>query len=164
MPTVTEHLRSSHLAFELIPHGQTYTSIDEARAIGIDADEVLKSIVVKTISGYVLAVVSGGRRLDMRLVREATGDRHARLATEEELGQDFADFELGALSPLGSLLGIPTLIDTEVIGHETVVFAAGTQTESVKMRREDLFHVELGTVVPLARHPEDEQRDKEPVR
>jgi prolyl-tRNA editing enzyme YbaK/EbsC (Cys-tRNA(Pro) deacylase) len=37
--------------------------------------------------GFVLVVLPAARRLDLRLVREAVGDNHARLATEEELGR-----------------------------------------------------------------------------
>lgn len=162
-PSVAEHLRARGLAFELVPHAEAYTSIDEARAIGIAADEILKGILVKTGSGYALAVVPGVRRLDMGRVRDAVGDHHARLATEEELQRDFPDFELGALPPLGSLLGVPAFVDPEIMEHETVVFAAGTQTESVKVRREDLFQQEKGTVVALARHPGEENVNKDHV-
>jgi prolyl-tRNA editing enzyme YbaK/EbsC (Cys-tRNA(Pro) deacylase) len=36
------------------------------------------------------------------------------------------------LPPLGSLLGVPLVVDPEVLDHEVVVFAAGTETESVR--------------------------------
>jgi prolyl-tRNA editing enzyme YbaK/EbsC (Cys-tRNA(Pro) deacylase) len=44
------------------------------------------------------------------------------LATEAELAADFPGYELGALPPLGSLLGVPPLIDPEALDHETVLF------------------------------------------
>jgi Ala-tRNA(Pro) deacylase len=159
MSLVTEHLEGRGVPFEIIPHRQAYTSIDEARALGIAADEVVKTVVVRAASGSALAAVSGSRRLDMTLVRRAVGDNHARLATEEELARDFSDYELGALPPLASLLGGHVYVDPEVMGHETVVFAAGTQTESVKMRTEDLFRDEQLTIVPLSHHPENEDKD-----
>lgn len=159
MSLVTDHLEERGVPFEVIPHRQAYTSIDEARALGIAADEVVKTVVVQAASGNALAAVSGYRRLDMTLVRNAVGDNHARLATEEELAGDFPQFQLGALPPLASLLGAPVYVDPEVMGHETVVFAAGTQTESVKMRTEDLFQDGSVTIVPLSRHPEDDDKD-----
>lgn len=45
----------------------------------------MKIIAVKIAQGYALAVVAGTDRLDMKLVRWATGDGHTRLATEDEL-------------------------------------------------------------------------------
>ena len=129
MPSVIDHLNSRGAAFEVIPHEKAYTSIEEARALGIAADEVVKTVVLDTASGHVLVAVPGYRRLDMKLVEEAVGDHHARLASEDELAQDFPDFELGSLPPMGSLLGAPVYVDPEVMGHDTVVFAGGSQTE-----------------------------------
>jgi prolyl-tRNA editing enzyme YbaK/EbsC (Cys-tRNA(Pro) deacylase) len=84
----------------------------------------------------------------------ALGDSHARLASEEELGRDLADYQLGALPPLGALVGASVYVDPEVLRHDTVAFAAGTQTESVKLRTEELFGGEQARTVPLVRQPE----------
>lgn len=134
MSVVTEHLEQRGAAFEVLPHCQAYTSIDEARALGVDADEVLKTLGVRTGPGYVLVVIPDARRLDLQPVREALDDNHARLATAEELDRDFADYQLGALPPLGTLVGANVLVDPEVLGHDTVVFAAGTQTGPSRCR------------------------------
>ena len=159
MSLVTEDLERRGVAFETISHRQAYTSVDEARALGISVGEVVKTVLVNAASGPVLAAVPAYRRLDMTLVRNAVGDSHARLATEEELARDFPDYELGALPPLGSLVRARVYVDPEVMGHDTVVFAAGSQTESVKVRTEDLFRGEPVTVAPLSRHPEEAEKD-----
>ena len=151
MSAVTEHLEQRGSAFELLPHQQAYTSTDEARALGIDADEVLKTLAVRTGPGYALAVIPASCRLDLHLVREALGDHQARLASEEELARDFAGYQLGALPPLGALLGSQMYVDPAVLEHEMVVFAAGTQTESVRMRARELFASEQVTTVPLVK-------------
>jgi prolyl-tRNA editing enzyme YbaK/EbsC (Cys-tRNA(Pro) deacylase) len=149
MSVITEHLEQRGSAFELLPHRQAYTSTDEARALGIDAGEVLKTLAVRTGPGYALAVIPAPRRLDLHLVRAALGDHQARLASEEELARDFPSYQLGALPPLGALLGSQLFIDPEVLEHDLVVFAAGTQTESVRMRSRELFASEQVTTVPL---------------
>jgi Ala-tRNA(Pro) deacylase len=125
MTLVTDHLTERGAAFEVIPHQRTLTSIDEARALGVTADEVVKTVALRSQGRYVLAVVPASRRLDMRLVQDALADQAARLATEAELSMDFPGFELGALPPLASLLGTPMLVDPEVLGHAVVLFAAG---------------------------------------
>ena len=85
MSVVTELLEQRGSAFELLPHRQAYTSTDEARALGIDAGEVLKTLAVRTGPGYALMVIPASRRLDLHLVRDALADHQARLASEEEL-------------------------------------------------------------------------------
>jgi Ala-tRNA(Pro) deacylase len=159
MTQVTEHLESLGVPFEPIAHQQAYTSIAEARALGIDASEVLKTVAVRAAGGYVLMAILATCRLDMHLVQTAVGDRHARLATEQELLRDFPDFELGALPPLGSLLGAPLYLDQEVLQHDTVVFAAGSQTQSVQLRTADLLQHEQVTAVPLIKQADDNDKD-----
>ena len=159
MSAVTEHLEQRGSAFELLPHRQAYTSTDEARALGIDAGEVLKTLAVRTGPGYVLVVIPASRRLDLHLVREALADHQARLASEEELARDFAGYQLGALPPLGALLDCEVFIDPEVQGHDLVVFAAGTQTESVRMGTRELFGGEQVTTVPLIRQADQGSDD-----
>jgi hypothetical protein len=92
MSVVTEHLEQRGSVFEVLPHRQAYTSVEEARPLGMQVDEVLKT-----------------------------------------------DYELGALPPLGALLDARLYVDPEVLGHDTVTFAAGSQTEVV--------------MVPSARRP-----------
>ena len=135
----------------MIPHRQAYTSVDEARALGIEVGEVLKTLAVRTGPGYVLMVIPASHRLDLHLAREALGDSRARLASEEELGRDFPDYELGALPPLGALLDTQVYVDPEVLGHDSATFAAGTQTESVKMGTQELFGTGGFTTVSLVK-------------
>src|ERR1700745_3325305 len=158
----TEHLATRGVPFEAIAHQQAYTSIAEARALGIEASEVLKTVAVRAAGGYALMAIPATGRLDMHLVQEAGGDRHVRLGTEEELLRAFPGFELGALPPLGSLLGVPLYVDQEVLQHETVVFAAGSQTESVQIRTAELLQHEQGAALPVIRHADEDDKDWRP--
>ena len=115
---------------------------------------MLKTLAVRTGSGYALMVIPASRRLDLHLAREALGDSRARLASEEELGRDFHDYELGALPPIGALLDAQLYVEPEVLGHDTVTFAAGTQTESVRMQTQGLFGTGGFTTVSLVKGPE----------
>jgi len=155
MTQVTEHLETHGVPFQPMAHQQSYTSIAEARALGIEASEVLKTVAMRVAGGYALVAVPATCRLDMHLVQAAVGDRHVRLATEEELRRDFPDIELGALPPLGSLLGAPLYVDQEVLEHETVVFAAGSQTDSVQIRTADLLKHEQVTARPLIKQADE---------
>jgi prolyl-tRNA editing enzyme YbaK/EbsC (Cys-tRNA(Pro) deacylase) len=156
---VTEHLQARGVPFAAIAHRQAYTSIDEARALGIEASEVVKTVAVRVAGGYALMAILATGRLDMHLVQAAVGDRHVRLATEQELLRDFPGFELGALPPVGSLLGAPLFVDREVLQHDTVVFAAGSQTESVQLNRADLLQHEQVTALPLIKQADEEDKD-----
>jgi Ala-tRNA(Pro) deacylase len=151
MSFVTDYLDRSGVGYEVAEHPRAVTSMAEANALGITADEVVKTVVLITDRGPALVVAPASRRLDLRLAREAVGDHAARLASEEELQRSFSECELGALPPLGSLLGAPVFVDPEVLEHDTVMFAAGTQTQSIKARCADLFRREQVQVIPVTR-------------
>jgi Ala-tRNA(Pro) deacylase len=162
MSLVTEHLAERGVAFEVVVHRRAFTSLQEARELGVAAEEVLKTVALWTGGKYALAVVpAASRRLDLRRAREALEDAAARPASEAELQADFPGYELGALPPLGSLLGVPLLVDPEVLNHELVVFAAGTETESVRVRSGELFRDEPLAVLPLTR--QDGRASEEPI-
>lgn len=151
MSLTTEYLEGRGISFDVIPHDKAFTSIDEARALGIEADAVVKTLLLDTVAGHVLAVIPGDRRLDMRLFEAVVGDKHAHLATEQEIERDLPGLELGSLPPLGGLLRVHAYVDPEVLEHETIVFAAGVQTESIRARSEDLFRDEAVTVAKITK-------------
>jgi Ala-tRNA(Pro) deacylase len=161
MSLVTGYLAERGVVFEVVPHRPTVTSLQEARELGVAAEEVLKTVALWTGGKYALAVVPASRRLELRRVREALKDPGVRLATEAELQADFPGYALGALPPLGSLLGVRLLVDPEVLDHELVVFAAGTETASVRVGAGELFRDEPLAVLPLTRR--DGLATKEPV-
>jgi hypothetical protein len=57
------------------------------------------------------------------------------------------------------LLGSAVFIDPELLEHDMVVFAAGTQTESVRMRTRELFASEQVTTVPLVKQADQGSDD-----
>jgi Ala-tRNA(Pro) deacylase len=136
---LNEYLDSSDKQWESLSHPETLSSVDEARALGIDPDEIAKSLVLGGRGGYALAVIPGGHRLDMHKVRDATGDKTIRLASEDDLERDFSDYELGAAPPAPGLLNVPGFVDPTVRSREWIVFAAGSHTDSVRMKTVDLI-------------------------
>ena len=103
-----------------------YTSIDEARALGIEASAVVKMVAVRV--GRRLCPDGGpGDWCSTASGAGGVGDRHVRLATEEELLRDFPWLRAGRPPPLWLAAGAPLYVDQEVRQHETVVFAAGAK-------------------------------------
>jgi Cys-tRNA(Pro)/Cys-tRNA(Cys) deacylase len=153
MSAITHILRNRGVPFRAIHHAKTFTAMEEAEALGLDPADVLKSVVLDTGEGHAVAVVPSNRRLDMHLVGAAVGDRHAHLATEEELREDFPGVELGAFPPIAE--GVPTYVDPEIFAADEVVFAAGRQSESIRVSPTALFRQEPVIVTPLTRDGEE---------
>jgi Ala-tRNA(Pro) deacylase len=54
-----------------------------------------------------------------------------RLAGEYEFQHAFPDCDLGAMPPFGNLYGIPVYVDRALADEETIVFNAGTHTDTI---------------------------------
>ena len=67
----------------------------------------------------------------------------------------------GDLLAFGGMLGVPLLVDPEVLGHQTVLFAAGLETESVRVAAGELFRDEPLTMQQLTRW--DGPASEEPI-
>lgn len=149
--TAIELLEAKKIPFEILRHRTTFTAADEARTLHVSEADVLKTVVLDTGAGHVVAVTPASRKLDMALIREAVADKHAHLAGEIETARDFPTFELGSMPPVPSLAKVPVFVDPEIMQHSEVIFAVDHE-ESVKVRTEDLFGGEYVTVTPLVRH------------
>ena len=57
-------------AYELLTHAQTESALAEAQVLGLSADDVVKTLIVKTREGYLRAVVLTPDRVDERKLRD----------------------------------------------------------------------------------------------
>lgn len=152
MMTTTELLEEldlAHIDYDLIEHRRTETAGDEARAIGVPADEVAKTIVLVSGERFVRAVLPASERLDLHKVQELLGDKHARLATEEELVLAYPMYELGAVPPFGIPAGDVVLVDRRLAERDFVLAEAGSHNESVRLKTGDLLRLMAATIEDL---------------
>jgi Ala-tRNA(Pro) deacylase len=131
---VTGYLDEHGVAYEIVEHGRSLTAIEEARAAELPPEQTAKVVVLHDPEGYRLAVIPATHRLDMHKVRAALGAGGSlKLATEEEMGDDFPQFEVGALPPLGPMLPATELFDRRLLEHDRVLCAAGDHRHSLLM-------------------------------
>jgi len=140
---LTAILDDAGVPYEVLTHEHTETAADEARALGVDATEVAKTLVVETPAGYVRAVLPASERIDVGKLAEALGERRKaiQLATEAALKRDFGEFELGAVPPVGGAQHGRVVVDTCLAERDSVVLEAGSHDESVRLGAADLIRV-----------------------
>ncbi len=97
MSLVTDYLDARGVPYEVIHHGPSTTSLEEARALHMDVGQILKAVVIDTRGRHAVAVIPASRRLDMYLVHGVLDDPSAHLATEAELQGDFPFIDWAAL-------------------------------------------------------------------
>jgi Ala-tRNA(Pro) deacylase len=139
---LVDHLRESHVEFELLPHRRTLTAAGEARALGVQPQETAKTVIARDENGAnVRAVVSASSRLDLAKLAQAVEAKEVVLLTESELAGSYPQFELGAVPPFAGPAGDRVVIDRRLADCEHIVLDAGVHDASLRLRTEDLIAV-----------------------
>ena len=152
-------LADRSIPHEILEHRPTYRAADEARSLDAAEGVLAKTVVAIDHDRYWLAVVPASRTVDLARLRRFTGgSRHLRLATEEEIGAAFAEFEVGATPPLGALIGVGQVIDPLVLAHDPVTCAGGDHQHSLRLSPDALIEAAQPTVADIASHTADDHR------
>jgi Ala-tRNA(Pro) deacylase len=151
---LTRALDEAGAAYELLTHAHTESALAEAEALGLSADDVAKTLIVKTGEGYLRAVVPASRRLDERKVRDISGGSKKRvhLATEDDLRRDYPEFELGAVPPIGGSRSDPVVVDRRLATRDSVVLEAGSHEQSVRIATADLVRAAQAEVADICKN------------
>ena len=130
------------------PEG-TKTAEDAARAIGCDVAQIVKSLVFVAGGRPVLALTSGAHRVDTEKLATLAGAAASRRATPEEV-REATGFAIGGTPPFGHPSPLPTFVDRDLLGFDTVWAAAGTPDAVFPLRPEDLLELSGGAEADLA--------------
>jgi Ala-tRNA(Pro) deacylase len=150
---LTRMLEKAGAEYELLPHAHTETAVAEAEALGVDPDDVAKTLVLSTPDGNVRAVLPASARLDVHKVRDVLGvtGKRVHLLNEEALAREYPEFELGAVPPLGGARRERVLLDTKLSERDSVVVEAGSHDESVRLKTADLVRLTQAEIADICR-------------
>ena len=96
-----------------------------------------KAVMVMADKNLVMAVLPVSHRLDLDALRNSLGAQKLRLAQEEEFEEVFPGCELGAMPPLGNLYDVAVWVDETLRANPSLVFDAGSHTDTVEMSYSD---------------------------
>ena len=144
---LTEFLENEHVSFECIPHKVTYTAQETAQAAHVPGYELAKTVMVELDGKMTMMVVPANRKVILQELRELTGAKDVRFATEEEFKSLFPDCEVGAMPPFGNLYGIDVLVSPGVMADEEIAFNAGTHSEVIRMHSADFDRLVHPTMI-----------------
>jgi Ala-tRNA(Pro) deacylase len=151
---MVEYLEGNRVPYEVLEHEPTMSAAAEAEATGRPSSQVAKTVVLQDQRGYVLAILPASERLDLHKVREALGSSRAlRLATEEEIAQDFPGFDVGATPPLGPMLPRAEVVDERLLGEQLIVCAGGDHRHSLVLDPRDVVRLADASVVDICQEP-----------
>jgi Ala-tRNA(Pro) deacylase len=129
------YLREHHVPFSVHHHPAAYTAQELAESEHVPGKSVAKVVMVFARGKLMMLALPASRQVDLERARDLFGE--LRLAEEDEFDPVFADCELGAMPPFGNLYGITVFVDRSLADDESILFQAGTHTDTISMRYSD---------------------------
>ena len=145
-PTFEKYLATEHVAYDVVAHEPTKSSMRSAEACRVSGDRVAKAVVLRDEYGYVLAILPASHHIRLQDLRMQLG-LDVDLATEHEIEELFQDCVLGAIPPVGECYGLDTVVDNCVEEQPEVYLEGGDHATLVHMS-----HAQFASLTATARH------------
>lgn len=142
--SLEDFMKKHHIAYEVVPHRRTLSSMKTAAAAHVPGDRLAKSVVLEDEKGFVMAVLPATHKIDMAELQRQL-KRDLELATEEELRDLFKDCELGAIPPVGVAYGMDTMVDDSLSRQPDIYFEAGDHVELIRVSGEQFRTLMTGS-------------------
>jgi Ala-tRNA(Pro) deacylase len=139
---ISDYLRSRRISFETLLHQPTPSATKLAQSVHVPGRQVAKSVLLRSASCYVLAVLPATHRVDLHRLALVLDCPELRLATEDEVEHVFNDCERGALPPFGRLYGLKTVVDASLASGAEIVIEGNLRHQGVRMRYSDFEAIE----------------------
>jgi Ala-tRNA(Pro) deacylase len=152
-PKLQDYLSRHHVAYDVVAHRHTMSSMETAAAAHVPGDRVAKGVVVEDEQGYLLAVVPSTCHVKLGDLARQLNRRGLRLASEDELKNLFSDCEIGAVPPVAGAYGLPAVVEEDLTREPDVFFEAGDHEHLVHVSQADFARL-IGDAprVHFARH------------
>ena len=130
-------LRENQVPFHVQHHPVAYTAQQLAATEHISGKLVAKTVIALAEGKMVMLVTPANRRVDFQKVADLLGVKEAHLAHESDFAATFPDCDVGAMPPFGNMYGLPVYVDAALARDESIVFPAGTHTDTIGMKFAD---------------------------
>jgi Cys-tRNA(Pro)/Cys-tRNA(Cys) deacylase len=134
-------LEAAGVRFRVLEYERGVSSRDfgreAAEALGLDHDQVFKTLVVTADGTEAVAIVPVSCTVALKGVAAALGAKRVEMC-DRDRAQRVTGYVLGGISPFGQKHHLPTVIDETSILFETIYVSGGKRGVDVEVRTADL--------------------------
>ena len=134
--TLQSYFGDHCVAYDVMRHDRTSNSSRTAETCHVPGERLAKGVVLKSGTGYILAILPSSHRVALEAIEAVTGSPMA-LATEQEASMLFPDCEEGAVPVFGEAYGIPAMIDEALDVSRDIYSEGGDHRNLVHMDGRD---------------------------
>lgn len=137
-------------AYDHDPRSTVGYGLEAAEVLGIDPEQVYKTLLASVDGTLTVAVVPVAGKLDLKALAHAVGGKKAVMA-DPAAAERATGYVVGGISPLGQKTAHPTVVDETVQLFDTVFVSGGRRGLDVELAPDDLIRLTAATVADIAR-------------
>lgn len=137
-------------AYEHDPGTELGYGLEAAVALGVQPEQVFKTLVADVDGRLTVAVVPVAGHLDLKALAAAVGGKKAAMAQRPD-AERATGYVAGGISPLGQRTRLATVVDETVWLFDTVYVSAGRRGLDVGLAPDDLVRLTDAVVAAIAR-------------
>lgn len=137
-------------AYDHDPRSTVGYGLEAAEVLGIDPEQVYKTLMASVDGTLTVAVVPVAGKLDLKALAHAVGGKKAVMA-DPAAAERATGYVVGGISPLGQKTAHPTVVDETVQLFDTVFVSGGRRGLDVELAPDDLIRLTSATVADIAR-------------
>ncbi|HEY4388293.1 MAG TPA: YbaK/EbsC family protein [Ktedonobacteraceae bacterium] len=145
------YLRENQVSFQEQQHARAFSAQRIAESEHVSSRKVAKAVIAVVDGKMISLVLPASYHVDLERVRAALGATSIRLAHEAEFASAFPDCEVGTMPPFGNLYNIPVYVEKSLTSEETIIFPAGTYTDTISLSYADFERLAHPQVMGFAR-------------
>jgi len=135
-------LEKNNVWYERFEHEEVRTSEEAANVReGYNISQGAKALIVRIKKTgekkFIMLVLPGDKRFDVKKTKEILDAKDIRFASEEEVEKITNGIKPGGVPPFGNLFNLPVYADRRVFDQEKIIFNAGDKRISIGMYSED---------------------------
>lgn len=123
---------------------------EAALALGMDPQQVFKTLVADVDGALTVAVVPVDAQLDLKALAAAVGGKKAAMA-DPSAAERATGYVVGGISPLGQRKRLSTVVDASALDFPTMLVSAGRRGVDVELAAADLVRLTGARTAPIAR-------------
>lgn len=150
LTSLRQYLDKHNIRYTVISHSPAYTAQGTVALAHIPGKEMAKTVMVKLDSKLVMTVLPASFRVDLGLLKKATGATLAELASEDEFKGRFPECETGAMPPFGNIYGFDVIVDESLTRDEEIAFNACSHRELIRLAWNDFAKLVSPKVMRIA--------------
>lgn len=141
---------------EFIPHAYDHEpgtrdyGLEAADALGLEPEQVFKTLMADVDGELVVAIVPVAGKLDLKALASAVGGKKADMA-DPKLAERRTGYVVGGISPIGQKARHRTVLDETAELFDTVFVSGGRRGFDIELAPSDLLAITSGVTAAIGR-------------